>query len=303
MKTFKKILEFLKSPKIWWFVTCIILLIISIASTALFITFVDIRSPVHNAGYALYFLSATTFAYTIYCLIKIFSVPNRIKEWAMRFEFTEKILNNYGYRTIIFAIVPFIITVANATINLIRGIIYVSLWFIAFGIYYLSLASMRGVVIVYHRRKRAYDEVKSQVKETKSYLVCGVSLMLLPVVLNVVIWKIVASGMTVGYSGVWLYFTAVYTFYKIIMASTNFAKARKTDQMSVRAIRNVNLADAMVSVLALQTAMFHKYSEGSDWGFANAIMGAIICSLTFLIGIYMVFTAYLKLKSLRECKS
>ena len=72
--------------------------------------------------------------------------------------------------------------------------------------------------------------------------------------------------------------------------------------MTVRASKNINLADAMVSILALQTAMFHEFGTGMgdfNIGTMNAITGAVVCALTAAIGIFMiVYTTLI----IRKCK-
>lgn len=67
--------------------------------------------------------------------------------------------------------------------------------------------------------------------------------------------------------------------------------------MTVKAVRDINLADAMVSVLALQTAMLREFSPGQNVDFVNCLTGGVICALTVALGIYMVVYGGRKLRT------
>ena len=86
-----------------------------------------------------------------------------------------------------------------------------------------------------------------------------------------------------------IYVAATYTFIKVTTSIVNFFKAKKQTDYTVEALRNVNVADAAVSVLALQTAMFHSFGgEGISTGVANALTGAAVCIVVFLLGVFMI---------------
>ena len=61
--------------------------------------------------------------------------------------------------------------------------------------------------------------------------------------------------------------------------------------MTVRAVRGINLADMFVSVLALQTAMFHSFSADFNIDVFNAVTGAAVCLATVLLGAFMIMDA------------
>ncbi|MDE7337421.1 MAG: hypothetical protein K2N32_04830, partial [Clostridia bacterium] len=71
----------------------------------------------------------------------------------------------------------------------------------------------------------------------------------------------------------------------------NIVRAKKHSDMTVKAIRNINLADAAVSVLALQTSMMRSFGQGEPAGFSatmNAITGSAVFAFVFALGIFMV---------------
>ena len=297
----KKFINRILNPRPWGIIIVFLTFAAVLAGTLCFLVFVESGSKYEFVGYILYGLSAIMLIYAVYCFIKLIPpIKSSLKGWVFKREFTRKIVEHYGFRTVVFAVVSLVISLANAAINLTLGIVWVSVWYIALGVYYLFLSTMRGGVLIYHRRKNNYlTDYEEKSKSCITYMVCGVWLILLPVALSIVIMEIVGSGMAFVHAGLLIYVAAAYTFYKIITSVYNFVKAHKGDEMSIRAIRNVNLADALVSVFALQTAMFHEFAGGANPGYANAIFGAILCAATAAIGIFMIVNGKKKLKLLK----
>lgn len=256
------------------------------------------------AAYIFYGLAAVTLGYTVYTLVLF------VPKWKQgvigvlkKNGFTEKLYEQYGFRTLIFAVFSLALSLGNAILNGTIGIVRLSLWYGALGAYYLLLSLMRGGVLLYHRKKKRYAERETEtqikVRELKKYRGCGILLVLLPLALSFAIWEMTVFGKGFVHAGLMIYVAAAYTFYKVTMSIVNFFKARKGDECTVRAIRNVNLADALVSVLALQTAMFHEFSPHADFGMANAITGTAVCALTVTIGVFMIVNGSLKIKKMQ----
>lgn len=125
---------------------------------------------------------------------------------------------------------------------------------------------------------------------------------MLPICLSFAIAQMVSEDAAFVHSGLMIYVYAVYAFYKIIASICNYVKAVKTDKMTVVATRNINLADALVSILALQTAMFREFNNGEyplNAPLMNAVTGAVICALTIAMAIYMIVNMLKKLKKVK----
>ncbi len=164
---------------------------------------------------------------------------------------------------------------------------------------------LRGTILLYHIRrvkasKAGQSEQTAYLKSIKIYGSCGAVLILLPVALSFAILQMVREGDSFVHSGITIYVYAIYTFYKIIMAIYNFAKTRKDADFTLRAAKNISLAQAMMAVLALQTAMFHEFDAAGDFvhiATMNAVTGAIVCALTAMIGIFMIIIACKKARA------
>ena len=71
----------------------------------------------------------------------------------------------------------------------------------------------------------------------------------------------------------------------------------------MQAIRNVNLADATVSILALQTALLTTFNDGSvNISVMNTVTGIIVSAFSIALGIYMIVSATKKIKEIKSQK-
>lgn len=267
----------------------------------------NLAPPLNVVAYLLYALAAVTLGYSVYTIVRF--VPRAKKsvtEFLQKYKFTNRLLEQYGFRTIMFTILSLTISIAYALFNGAAAIVKRSSWYGSLAAYYLLLAVMRGGVIMFHRSKRkrtdeeAYEEKR---REIKIYKRCGAGLVVLPVCLSFAILQMVLGVNSFEHAGMMIYVSALYAVYKIVMSVSNFFKARRNDDLTVRAVRSINLADAFVSVLALQTAMFREFSGDMDVGSANAITGTAVCVLTAVLGAFMIVNGCRESKKLQKEKT
>ncbi len=64
-------------------------------------------------------------------------------------------------------------------------------------------------------------------------------------------------------------------------------------------IRDLNLSDALVSMLALQTAMFQAFGEGSNPYMFNAITGAGVTLILVALSVVMITHGNREIKRLK----
>lgn len=266
----------------------------------------SLEFPLNIVAYALYGLAAVLLGYSVYSIVKIApSAKRRVICGLKKYRFTRMLLEQFDFRTLFFATCSFAISVGYAAFNGVIGIAGSSLWYIAFAVYYLLLAVMRGAVLLYRYRRKKRGELGSdreKISEIKNYRSCGITLIFLPVCLSVAIAKMVTGENSFHHYGFTIFVAAIYAFYKIIMAVRNIFRARKGDDFSIRAARSVNLADAFVSILALQTAMLEREAVSTDIGLYNAITGGVVCALTVALGAYIIVSAQLNLNKIKRQK-
>lgn len=118
-------------------------------------------------------------------------------------------------------------------------------------------------------------------------------LLLLNLALSGVVLLTIAKGTAKTHSEIMVISIAAYTFYKITMAVINMVKVRKMQSPSLITIRNIGVADALVSILTLQTTMLTSFQDTStiDANQMNGITGLAVCILIALLGASMIYYA------------
>lgn len=159
-----------------------------------------------------------------------------------------RFLEDYTFRTILTTLPTFLINVVYTVYNGVIGVINQSAWFITMAVYYSLL---------------------------------GILLLLLNLALSGVVLLTIAKGTAKTHSVIMVISIAAYTFYKITMAVINMVKVRKMQSPSLITIRNIGVADALVSMLTLQTTMLASFQDTStiDANQMNGITGLAVCIL------------------------
>lgn len=298
MDKLKKIWSYLLSPPVKFLIFSYILTVLSIAGALTFVIIDDgTKFAISLLSYLFYALSAITLAYSTYTLIKF--LP-RIKSSIIAFIKSHKMLNHmmesYDYRTLVFAAFSLTINLLYVAFNGVVAVVELSIWYGALAIYYLLLTGMRFLILFYQGAKRKNQIlVDDKVTEVKKYRAVGYLLTFLPIALSFAIFEMVANKKAFVHLGLTVYAVAAYTFFKLTLAIYNIVKSKKSDDVTIVGLITVSLADAGVSLLALQTTLLFTFSNGIDYGYLNAITGAIVCALTILLGISAVINANKKL--------
>ena len=303
MDKLKKIWAYLLNPSVKFLIFSYILTVLSIAGALTFVIIDDgTKAVISILSYLFYALAAITLTYSTYTLIKF--IP-KIKASIITFIKSHKMLNHmmesYDYRTLVFAAISLTINLLYVAFNGVVAIVELSIWYGALAIYYLLLTGMRCLILFYQGAKRKNQTLaEDKVTEVKKYRIVGYLLTFLPLALSFAILEMVAYKKAFVHLGLTVYAVAAYTFFKLTLAIYNIVKSKKSDDVTIRGLRSISLADAGVSLLALQTTLLFSFSEGIDYGYLNAITGAVVCALTVLLGISAVINANNKLKNYKE---
>ena len=308
MNTWKKFLKWLDNPR-WYFLLPVMLIAIGTTVGGTLILTQDYLFNYLILGYVLLGIAGITLSYSIFGVIRIYpKVKENILKWAEKHPRIDRMFKEYGFTTLILTASSIIITLAFAIYNGSIAVVIQSIWFGALAAYYIVLIVLRSSILVYYGvRKRAVDngqsETQTLIRDSKLYRACGILLFLLPVCLSFAILQMVRAGDSFEHKGITIYVYAIYAFFKIITAIYSFIKERHSRSMIIMATKNIKLADAFVSILALQTAMFREFAvetQGFDVIMMNAITGAAVCALTVAIGVYMIFKANARIKKIQN---
>ena len=292
MKFIKKAWDKIKNPRLLYLTIFYIFFALILAGTLTLVILIHEQTIWH---YLTYVISAISLTYTVYTIV-IFApkLKNKFINFLKKHNFTNTLLKDYGYRTIIFSIFSFSLNVIYLTFLSILGIVSGSVWYISIAAYYLVLSLMKGSIFY---SKKKFNDINNQLK---TYRYCGIMFIFLTIALSGIIVLIYKSNMAFEYAGLIIYAVAAYTFYKLTLSIINILKARKQDDLFIQSIRNINLASALVSIVVLQVALFQEFSPANNTSFANALTGGVISSLILALGIYMIIKSNKILKTQEE---
>lgn len=296
MSRWEKFKKFLKNPGIW----LLFFYAVFAAALAGSICLMALNMSENPLAYALYAISAILLGYCIYasvgpCRRLVYSVIHSNK-------LTERLVRDYGFRTAAFLGVSLAINAGYAVLQGVLGIIMHSYWYGLFAGYYIVLSVMRGVVLWQDvRSDRREDRARAKLK---TFLACGGMLIILSVAFASLAGYLIISDRPSNYGVYGAIMMAAYTFYKITVSAINAVKVKKFGDYGLQSLRNINFADALVSIFALQMAMVATFGGADDGGMyiLNIFVGAFVFIATFALGIFMIVRAATRLNKLPPAK-
>lgn len=210
-----------------------------------------------------------------------------------RYELADRICRDYRYRTVLCTTCSFLVNLFYAVSNGVYGWFHHSPWLGTLAAYYLFLSIMRFGIVWYGWKVPGTEADKGQkLREWKLYRKTGILLLLITIVLAGAVVLLVHNKGGMSYPGTLVLAVAAYTFYKIIISVFHMLKARRLQSPLLVAVRNIGYADALVSMLSLQTAMLASFGNSGELNpqWTNGMTGAVVCLIVSLIGIYMIIS-------------
>lgn len=211
----------------------------------------------------------------------------------------------YGLRTTVFALISLCITVAFAVLSGVIAVKERSLWYGALAIYYMLLILFRAATIAADRlsKRHCANETAYAGARNKIYLGCGVFLVIVQVAMCLAVTQMVMYGMPARGGTIYAIATAAYAFCKITMAVVHLMRAKKYADPVGRALRNLNFADACMSMASLTVLMLSVFDKGENGTFSIAIKacaGFAACIAVLFVASAMIVKAAHAVKENRE---
>lgn len=256
----------------------------------------------------LYVFAAAGFVCTCTLWIRaiVFFVKMVVLPFTKHNQIANTLITDTRLRTVVFTVPGMGFNLIYAIFNGVIGVTNHSAWYGSLAAYYILLCVMRFLSVSYARKvydgkipwgkvhmgknNSQKDEDSLEARAWRVYKNCGVMLSVSSIALGGAVIMLVLGEGGKSYPGLMIYAVATYTFYKLVMAITNMIKARKENSILLMALRNISYADALVSLLSLQTALFAAFGQNSGAMIPtmNALTGAGVCLMIFAVGIYMV---------------
>ena len=209
--------------------------------------------------------------------------------------------DNYVSRTLLFAILGSIITLCFALFNGIYGLIYQSIWYGSFAIFYIILSIQKcSLLLFYLAIYKKFNNVKNKLKieKTKIYLYNGAIYIPLTISFGVVISMFFNVGKPSITGDILAIATAAYTTYKVTIAIIHFKKAIKEKDDILQALRNINMVEAIISIVLLANTLITTFGTfDTSMKTLIIILGLAACIVIISLGIFMVVKAISKLKN------
>ncbi len=238
-------------------------------------------------------LCALLFAYTVIVIVSsVRKMRAKVLDVADRYEFTRNLRNDYQFRTIFFGICAFLCNVGYTVFLIFTAFRYRSVWYGAIGSYYILLCISRGVLLFQSRKdekRYRYDFLKLQESKLGTYRYCGIMMLTLASSLTLSVVELVFASSGFRHA-IWMIFVfGSVALYKTGMGIFHFIHSTKMDDLVVRSVRYINLAVTLMSLLCMQTSLLAALPIGGKLvALFNGITGAIVCAVTFALGIYML---------------
>ena len=105
------------------------------------------------------------------------------------------------------------------------------------------------MIILYERKSR------TRANRKKIHLIASIVLLILNVALILPLAIMVVRQKPVNLTLIPAIAMAAYTTYKVIMASINLKRRKKTSNILVKLLRSISFIDALVSVITLQNTL------------------------------------------------
>lgn len=181
-----------------------------------------------------------------------------------------------------FTILSLFINLAYAIYNSIIGFISYSWWFITLGVYFFVLSITRFSLLKIKKKSNGDSSLEVFAKKFT-----GIMLVLLSFTLSGTVVLSVVNDRGFKYHEIIMITFALYSFVKITLAIINLISSKKSDSPVTKALRNISLCDAAVSIFALQRSMLVSFGEMSTNNIKlfNILTGSAVYFLVFILGL------------------
>ena len=217
----------------------------------------------------------------------------------------KRLKDDYVFRTVVTAALSFFATVAFTGYNLFLGIAYKTVWNAEIAVYYAMLVLLRAYAFFSERtinRSVVNDAKRKRRVSNKIYISQCVILFLTGVALIAPVSHMVLQKKQVNYSTVPAITMAAYTTFKISVAVYNYFKTRRNYGLFVKMLKNISLADALVSVLVLQYTFVMIFGDGvtGDMFTLCAITTFFIWGFITVHAVAAIVSAFINLRLYRD---
>ena len=226
---------------------------------------------------------------TICYIYKFRYVKNEVvTPYVRKHRILNRLVQDVKLRAVLTALPGMGISLIFAVFNDVIGFLAKSAWYGSLAAYYMILCVMRFHAVSYAQKFYFKKDSKEELArcEKRIYRNCGRLLVVMSIALGGAVIMLVYGEGGKTYPGLIIYAVAFYTFYKLVMAIVNMVKGKSYLLMT---LRNIGYADALVSMLSLQTALLAEFGGEMEVSVSavNGLTGTAVCVMILLMGSFM----------------
>jgi len=253
------------------------------------------------AACLVYVLSFYTFVSVCIFFAKVLpSCWNKMKQAVYSHQISGKYMTDETFRTGISLHLSLTANLLYAAMHGISFLLYGSMWFVIFAVYYAIVGMLRFLLVRYVHREGFGKKLLSEHKRT---IVCAIILLAVNFVLTGAVMMILFQDRGFSYPGILIYVMALYTFYMTTHAIVGLVKHRKNESPIMIFTKVVALTSALVSMLTLETAMFSQFGgqmSRQDQRLMIALTGAGISIAIITMAVWIIVRCKKMIKRIKE---
>ena len=275
--------------------------LLTVASAAGLILVFTRELSEHPVAYALYAVSFyTVCVLTVFFALVLPKQYRTMREKVYAHPIGHRYLTDPKFKTGVKLYMSLAVNLLYVGVNVLSWFLYRSMWFVVLGVYYTILAVMRFLLAGYVRSNGIGSNYLGELKRAR---LCSCILLLVNFALSGAVLMILYQNRGYDYHGILIYVMASYTFYITIHAIVDLAKYRKYKSPVMTASKVVALTAALVSMLNLETAMFHQFGgemASQDQRLMIALTGAGVSIAVVAMSIFMIIRTAKEIKEIKH---
>ncbi len=176
----------------------------------------------------------------------------------------------------------------------IAGWHYRSKWFMALAGYNFIIMMIRGNLSyrVFSFKRKGFSGKKLFRKEWVAYRDCGIMLLILNIVINIMSIQMTFENQYFPYHPALIMSIAVFALYRFVTGFMNLKKYKDDPNLVLFASKNVDFVIGWMAMYTLQTTLLSLLPENSPHRFwANIFTGNIVILIAIVIAVRMIYTS------------
>jgi len=282
-------------PPVW---LILLLTVFSAAAlTAVFVKGWD-TSPIAYAVYVIAFYTLSVFCLACWKTFPGYYKSVRGKIYDNRY--ANRYLTDPAFKTHVSLHTSLVINLLYVAVNGVSAVVYSTAWFGIFAVYYAIMAVMRFLLLRYVSRNAIGQ---SRLGELKRSRLCAYILMLVNLILTGAVLMMVTFDRGFSYRGILIYVMAMYTFYITVSAIIDLFRYRKLGSPVMTVSKIIKFAQALVSMLFLETAMFAQFGGEMAPEYQKLMImltGGGIAAIVAVMAVYVIVRSTKEIQKMKQ---